>query len=105
MATRKPTDADGNSNPTPDAGAETTADGAVVLPVDATVAGDLDPDRTVLKYVVSDVVHLPGIDCEAVASNPSVEPRPVPAGSMWDDTPICRFCRDRAATPEQGGDA
>jgi hypothetical protein len=96
MATREPTaaDAETESALTPDLETAT----------DATEVGDLDPECPLYKYVVGNVVHFVGVDCEAMKSQ-AAEPRRTTAGAMWDDTPICRFCRKRASEREVSADA
>ena len=87
MATRDLLDRDPNTDlePVPDLNFESQP----------TVVGDLDSEQPIYKYVVGNVVHLVGVNCEAMASQ-AAEPRRTTAATMWDDTPICRFCAARA---------
>ena len=55
---------------------------------------DLEAGADVLKPTSqSNRLHLPDADCRVVAANDS-RMRPVPAASLWDDTPICEYCLD-----------
>jgi len=58
--------------------------------------GDLDADAVVLRFAHSDVVHLPAGrgDCPALGREiDECEERKKRAATLWDDTPICRYCR------------
>jgi hypothetical protein len=74
----------------------TAPDAGTPISVDATQAGDLDPDRVVEKFPTSSRIHLPSVDNCQTKDSFDHDPRPVFAGAMWDDTPICEFCRIRA---------
>jgi hypothetical protein len=68
------------------------------LPDDAT-AGDLDPERAVIKSRSQDMAHLADADCTARYRLKSE--RETTAATLWDDTPICAEClgddyRDRS---------
>ena len=54
------------------------------------VAGDLDPDREVLRPQAAHPIHLPDADCQVVefGDNDSL----VAAGALHDDKRICRDC-------------
>jgi len=71
---------------------------------DRTTLGDLelDADAEVLKPTAQGSrLHLPGVDCRIVTASDS-RPKPVPAGSLWDDTPICEYCLDEFEGSEPG---
>ena len=54
------------------------------------VAGDLAPDREVLRPQAAHPVHLPDTDCQVVefGENSSL----VEAGALHDDKRLCRDC-------------
>ena len=54
------------------------------------VAGDLDPDREVLRPQAAHPIHLPDTDCQVVefGENNSL----VAAGALHDDKRLCRDC-------------
>lgn len=56
---------------------------------DAREAGDLDADRTVFRTDTG-VVHLER-DCMGLTD--AINVRTTEAGTLWDDTEICRFCQ------------
>ena len=66
------------------------------------VAGDLDPDREVLRPQTTHPIHLPGSDCQVVefGENSSL----VEAGALHDDKRLCRDCaRAEASAVERRG--
>jgi len=63
---------------------------------DPHTVGDLKPDRTVLRVRNGGTVHLPDADCRHIRHR---ETRPFQASVLFDDAPICRYCRDVVEHP------
>lgn len=57
---------------------------------------DLDPDRTVYRKTGWTVVHL-GSNCPKIPEGES--PNAAPAGSLWDDTKVCKRCSGQRRRP------
>ena len=57
---------------------------------DPRTVGELDPDTEVCRVRSGGKVHLPDADCQEATHR---ETRRLRAGVLFDDEPICRYCR------------
>jgi hypothetical protein len=63
---------------------------------DPRTVGELEPGRPVLRVRNGGTVHLPDADCRHIRHRAT---RRFRAGVLFDDTPICRYCRDVVEHP------